>query len=146
MGIHSRFIGSGMHVIVLLLITHFIADFVLQSREMGKKKSSDPGYLAAHLAVQFVAFFLVAAFINPDRAVWFAMINMAIHGVIDWNLWRFYKAYAYKAIKNNPKHPLLTGNPSEPWKYWEDHWFYTTIGFDQLLHMLTLVLLAWSML
>ena len=28
------------------------------------------------------------------------------------------------------------------WKYWEDHWFYTTIGFDQLLHVLTIILLA----
>jgi hypothetical protein len=130
-------------ILVLLLVTHFIADFVLQSREMGKKKSSEPGYLAAHLAVQFLAFLLVLIPFS-DRALQFSFCNMVIHGIIDWNLWRLYKAYAYKAIAKNPQHPLLTGNPAEPWKYWEDHWFYTTIGFDQLLHGLTLVLLAWG--
>lgn len=129
-------------IIAALLATHFVADFVLQSRDMGKKKSSEPSYLAAHLLIQFMAFLLVVAFISPGMAVWFSFANAAIHGVIDWNLWRLYKLYAYTVIKKNPQHPLLTGNPAEPWKYWEDHWFYTTIGFDQLLHGLTLVLLA----
>jgi hypothetical protein len=112
---------------------------------MGKKKSSEPGYLAAHLGIQFVAFLLVLIPFT-ERALYFSFANMVIHGLIDWNLWRLYKAYAFRAIAKNPQHPLLTGNPTEPWKYWEDHWFYTTIGFDQLLHMLTLMLLAWSML
>jgi hypothetical protein len=133
-------------------MTHFFADFVLQSRDMGKKKSSEPKYLFAHLAIQFVAFALVATPCAYSRyhhlggavlyALIFSLTNAAIHGIIDWNIWRLYKAYAYKAIQKNPQHPLLTGNPAEPWKFWEDHMFYTTIGFDQMLHGLTLVILA----
>jgi Protein of unknown function (DUF3307) len=129
-------------IIAVLLATHFVADFVLQSREMGKNKSSNFNYLFIHLFIQMISFLIVVAFINADVAVEFAISNAAIHGVIDWNIWRLYKAYAYKRIKQNPQHPLLTGNPAEPWKYWEDHMFYTTIGFDQLLHGLTIVLLA----
>ena len=128
-------------MIALLLVTHFVADGLLQSREMGKKKSSEPIWLAKHLAIQFIAFLLATVFFTR-YALPFALANAAIHGIIDWNLWRGYKLYAYKAIKNNPKHPLLTGSKTEPWKYWEDHWFYTTILFDQMLHGLTLVYLA----
>jgi hypothetical protein len=128
-------------MIALLLMTHFVADFILQSREMGKKKSSEPEWLLKHLLIQYFAFFIVLSF-TDGHYFWFALLNTLIHGVIDWNIWNLYKLYAYKAIAKNPQHPLLTNNPAEPWKYWEDHWFYTTIGFDQLLHMLTLVLLA----
>lgn len=141
-------------VIALLLVTHFIADFVLQSRDMGKKKSSEPFYLFAHLIIQFLAFLLAVAFISPGVAVWFAFTNAAIHGVIDWNLWRLYKASAYmRILKIVAKKYGMWSQPPEndpnvkaeiaAWQYWEDHLFYTTIGFDQLLHGLTLVTLAW---
>lgn len=138
------------------MVTHFIADFVLQSRDMGKKKSSEPGYLAAHLAIQFLAFLLVVAFISPDKAVWFSFVNATIHGVIDWNLWRAYKSWTGVRIEHrvdcSVREALGAGVELDPtlvrddlvknFKYWEDHLFYTTIGFDQLLHGLTLVLLA----
>lgn len=130
-------------MIALLLVTHFVADFVFQSREMGKNKSSQPIWLLKHLSIQFGFFFgvlLLAAGLKV--ALLFALANTIIHGFIDWNIWRLYKLYAYKEIEKNPKHPLLTGNILEPWQYWNDHWFYTTIGFDQLLHGLTIVLLA----
>jgi hypothetical protein len=110
---------------------------------MGKKKSSDPGWLASHLAIQFMAFLLVLICSGRgDQCVHFALANTIIHGIIDWNIWRLYKAYVHAAIRKNPKHPLFTDGTEEPWKYWEDHWFYTTIGFDQLLHTLTIVALA----
>ena len=130
-------------MLALLFVTHFVADFLLQSREMGKKKSSEPAFLAFHLLIQFFSFwFVLWATTNVQFAFVFALSNAAIHGIIDWNIWRLYKLYAYKAIAKNPQHPLLTGNPTEPWKYWEDHWFYSTIGLDQLLHGLTLIGLA----
>jgi len=129
-------------MIALLLVIHFVADFLLQSREMGKKKSSDPHYLFQHLAIQY-ACFMVVLLPFAEHPVYFALANAALHGIIDWNIWRLYKAAAYMRIKKYPQHPLLTNNQAEPWKFWEDHWFYATIGFDQLLHGLTLVLLAW---
>lgn len=112
--------------IALLLSLHFLADFVLQSREMGKKKSQEPVWLFSHLAIQCMVFMLFVG--------WkFAIANAAIHGVIDWYIWRFYK------LSVAWRFPDATVNN---FKFWEDHLFFTTIGFDQLLHGLTLVLLA----
>jgi hypothetical protein len=124
-----------------LLLLHFIADFVLQPREMGKKKSEEPRWLAGHLAIQFTVF-------APFTSIWFALANCTIHGVIDWFIWRGYK---YSVISRLGITHMNMNAPNiaelkNSWKYWEDHLFYTTIGFDQLLHALTLVTLAGYML
>lgn len=133
-------------MIAKLLILHFIADFVLQTRDMGTKKSSEWRWLLAHLAVQFVIF-------APFTSVLFALANCAVHGVIDVSLWNIYKWTVKKRIHidehGNQCHSLLTDRdtnfipPKEPqWRFWEDSMFFMTIGFDQLLHGLTLVILA----
>lgn len=130
-------------VIAKLLTLHFIADFILQPREMGNKKSVDLRWLAGHLAIQFVIFF-------PFTSIWFALANCAVHGVIDWFIWRGYKWTAHYRIidkvagSNTPDEDYQETVKS--WKFWEDHLFYTTIGLDQLLHGLTLVFLAGAML
>ena len=132
-------------MVVKLLIIHFVADFLCQSREMGKKKSSDIRWLLAHLAIQFAAF-------CPFTSWKFALANCAIHGIIDWNIWRGYKfmvgrrlydgyGRAWKSeVQGKPHHSLMSDQGE--WRYWEDHWFYSTIGFDQLLHAITLIKLA----
>lgn len=137
------------YTIVQLLFLHFLADFVLQPREMGKRKSESPRWLAAHLGIQFVVFF-------PFTGIWFALANCAVHGVVDWFIWRWYKQ---SVLIRNPMPPEVQGQ-SVPaateaeeqdawrrglaltWRYWEDKLFYDTIGLDQLLHSATIVLLA----
>lgn len=139
-----------MMLLIWLMVLHFVADFILQSREMGKKKSSELKWLAYHLAIQFTVFCLVG---------WkFALANALIHGVIDWHIWKGYKIIAhYRLMRRADLSSWMNGNLNIPhevrraekygellkdFQYWEDHWFYTTIGFDQLLHMSTLVILA----
>lgn len=108
-----------------LLVIHYVADFLLQPREMGKKKSSEPKWLAGHLLIQFLCFLPFAGWL-------FALLNCAVHGIIDWYIWR---AYKYSVLKRFP-------DAGVDYKYYEDHLFYSTIGFDQLLHGLTLFYLA----
>ena len=124
-------------LIAKLLVLHFIADFVLQPREMGAKKSSDLRWLGAHLAIQFAIF-------APFTSILFAFANCAIHGVIDWFIWRGYKWSVYKRLYDtgNGKmgHSLMSDQGE--WRFWMDHLFFTTIGLDQLLHALTLIFLA----
>ena len=137
-------------MIVKLLILHFLADFVLQTREMGTKKSSDVRWLGAHLAIMFLVFF-------PFTSIWFALLNCAVHGVIDWYIWRGYKWIVNQRIIKYLKDLGVYGvNPDlndvcfrlayeknvNEWKFWEDHLFFTTIGLDQVLHGITLVVLA----
>jgi len=147
--------------IVWLLTLHFVADFLLQSREMGKKKSSEPHWLFAHLLIQWLVVGLGACLVMPaGMVIWFTTFNALIHGVIDWNIWNFYKlSVKYRLLKIKPEdfnytteaewHVATTGSQADylamagrNWKYWDDHLFYTTIGFDQLLHSITIVLLA----
>lgn len=152
-------------MIVYLLILHFVADFLFQSREMGKKKSEEPIWLIRHLFIQWFTFLIGLAFVvGPVGAIVFAAVNAIVHGVIDWNIWRLYKLSVKKRLIKNGRenveysssaeYDMATGGSEEEflriagrnWKYWEDHYFYTTIGFDQLLHSATLVLLAGALL
>lgn len=143
--------------LALLFLTHFVADFLLQSRKMGKNKSSSWKYLGMHISIIFLAF-LPFGFL-------FALINALCHAIIDRNIWNLYKIYAANVIQTKIERDLshvseeflLDWNSfptkkeefvrtkakyySENFKYWEDHWFYATIGFDQLLHALTLIVL-----
>lgn len=119
---------------IAALILHFISDFLLQSREMGKNKSSNWFYLAQHLIIIFFAFL--------PFGLKFSTVNAIVHGLIDKNIWNVYKFFVMKRLRKNKAHPLLEQKGvSSSWKYWEDSWFYSTIGFDQLLHTLTLVVL-----
>jgi hypothetical protein len=147
--------------IVVLLLLHFIADFPLQSREMGKKKSQESMWLLQHLIIQFFVVYMGSLFImDAHIAFRLALLNAIVHGIIDWNIWRGYKySVKYRLLKTK-REDVTYASPTEwdmatmgteeqyltiagrNWKYWEDHMFYTTIGFDQMLHGITLVLLA----
>ncbi|NVM46737.1 MAG: DUF3307 domain-containing protein [Candidatus Lokiarchaeota archaeon] len=110
--------------ILLALLVHFVADFILQSREMGQKKSSSIKWLSLHISIIFICFL--------PFGLEFALYNALIHAIIDGSIWNLYKYSVYKRDKTATK---------ETWKYYEDHWFYTTIGLDQFLHAATIVLL-----
>jgi hypothetical protein len=138
--------------LAVLLVCHFIADFVLQSREMGKNKSSNFSVLCQHITIQFYVILFGLAVVpglSLEQAFLVALFNALVHGLIDWNIWRGYKQCVYFRIKKNNSHPLIirsaladVDDTKNGWMYWEDHYFYLTIGLDQLLHGLTLIALA----
>jgi hypothetical protein len=124
------------NIVCYALFLHFIADFLLQSRDMGKKKSTDFKVLLQHLGILWyvVGFGLMPA-IGIEKAILISGLNTLIHGIIDWNIWKGYKVTV--ALRDDSATP-------DTWKYWEDYWFYATIGLDQLLHAVTLVkLIGW---
>ena len=109
---------------ITLFVLHFISDFVFQTREMGKKKSEELSFLFAHL------FFIFLLFL-PFTSLKFSTLNCAIHGIIDWHIWKVYKAFVIERIKNDQDHDLLEEvDPfnmkpmKERWQYWKDEWFY----------------------
>lgn len=139
-----------------MFILHFIADFLLQSREMGKNKSSNYTYLFKHISIIFAVIFVaLIPFLGLKLAFVFAFYNALVHMIIDKFIWNIYKYSAHIRIINqlNDEHyPTNSMDHSgyaldyeykvKSWKYYEDHWFYATIGFDQLLHALTLIAIA----
>lgn len=144
-------------MIIYCMVLHFIADFLLQSREMGKNKSVNFKFLWEHLVIQALVFsvgLLIASamgYISITAVFAIVCANTLIHGVIDWNIWRLYKLSAkYRIDKRvnaaywgtEKMKQYFYDNEVRTFKYWEDHYFYVTIGLDQLLHTITLVALV----
>jgi hypothetical protein len=152
-------------LIIYLLILHFVSDFLMQSREMGEKKSSDLKFLLFHVLIIFSVFYLglnlYYAFdfsflpnilnlifqsdrISPLNILYFCILNSVVHLVIDALIWNLYKLY-YKNQFNKmieADSSKLFSHLRDNFKYWKESSFYNTIGFDQLLHTATLIILG----
>lgn len=82
--------------IAYAFMLHFVADWALQSKEMGREKSNKFSVLLQHAGVHLVVFFFGALiFLNPAQALMFSAANAAVHAIIDWYLWRLYKLSVY---------------------------------------------------
>lgn len=126
-----------MITLLLMVLTHFVSDFLLQSRKMGEGKSTDWTLWGQHVAIILVCFLPFG---------WkFAAINAIIHGLIDRNIWNLYKwSVKLRIAKHDVKQESLFDQNGN-WQYYKDHLFYSTIGLDQFLHTSTIVLL-WELL
>lgn len=112
-----------------LLFVHFVADFLLQSREMGKKKSSEVLWLFFHITIIFLCFI--------PFGLEFSIYNAVAHLFIDGILWNIYKlgwGIVFKLRIKEDEILTMEGEISRH-RYWEDHWFYAVIGLDQMLHV-----------
>ena len=105
--------------LIYLLFVHWVADFVCQTDNMAKNKSNNFNYLLLHIAEYTGVFtFLTGAWFAPE----FIIINCAAHLLID-----------YATSKLN----------SYLWQKQQIHYFFVSIGFDQLLHLSLMVYTLW---
>lgn len=104
---------------IIILVVHWFADFMLQTDEMSKKKSSNFKILLKHTAIYSFIWFIVTWFIFYDIecAIFFTFITFTTHTLIDYNSSKL-TSYLYKK-----------GNY---------YWFFKVIGIDQVLHYLQL--------
>lgn len=98
-----------LKTIIIILVIHFIADFLLQSSWMAQNKSKNNIALLTHVGVYMIPFLFIG--------FWYALLNAALHFIIDYNTSR------------------LT---SKLWAKGEVHWFFVVIGLDQTLHFICL--------
>lgn len=105
---------------------------------MSKSKSKQIVWLGKHLLIQFITFwFVLSMVVGIKSATLFAGLNTAIHGLIDWNIWRIYvRSVAWRRTSENSL-KLIEGE----YPYWKDDVFIATFGLDQLLHFLTITIL-----
>lgn len=118
--------------LAILFLFHFIFDGLLQTRDMAVRKSSDMKVLFSHMSYIIIGILLAGLFftgLNPQQVFIFALINTALHGIIDWNIWNVYK---YSVLKRFPE--VAAGKIK--FEHWEDSWFFHFILGDQLLHNL----------
>ena len=112
---------------VLFTVKHYAADFVLQTSWIAHGKDARIGWvapLATHVAIHGALALAIALAVQP-RLWWLALVDMAVHFVVDrgktligrWGAWNVQNA-----------------------RYW---WLF---GFDQLLHQVTNVALAAALL
>ena len=100
-----------LEVISGILITHFIADFILQSDNVAKNKSKSNIVLLQHVLIYGLPFIII---VSPL----YAIVNLLLHFVTDYFTSRL---------------------ASKLWSEGRVHYFFVVIGFDQLIHALTLI-------
>jgi hypothetical protein len=116
-----------MIIYFLLLIVHFIADFVCQTDDMALNKSKSLGWLTIHTFVYWLAFFGFFACAQPwlhipELKVYLIPLGIGLsHWIIDLHT---SKLDAYL------------------WEKKMRHWFFVSIGADQLLHQLIILLVV----
>lgn len=115
---YSLFFQSVFGVLVMLVIKHWVADFVLQTPSMieGKGTYGNPfGILHSLIHGALTALIFLLAGISPIvTAVSIGIYDMLIHYHIDWAKMQF------KSDTNSPK-------------------FWALLGLDQMLHHLTYI-------
>ena len=112
-----------IHFLIVLLIAHFVADFVFQSDKMAKGKSSDNKLLSLHVVVYSWAMLMAVAIITQDLAIslWYVLINGCLHWATDYVTSRITKRL---------------------WSEGKVHEFFVAVGVDQLVHYLCLAVTA----
>lgn len=100
-------------LILYLAFVHWIADFVFQSDWMAKEKSKNNYALLIH------CFVYGAVFSSMTLSPMYGLIVGLIHIPVD-----------YVTSRIN----------AELWNDKKVHWFFVSIGFDQWIHIATLIL------
>lgn len=114
----------------LLIITHFVSDWILQPRSVGKRKAGSLKWMLKHLVVILVC--TNVCFMIIGTPIWRAFLYTIVHGVQDAVIWN-----AYRYMRGPYTKEFLDKN-----KYAEDYWWYFTIAIDQILHLCILFWLA----
>lgn len=140
---------------MILLATHYVADFVLQTNWQATNKSKNNLALLDHVAVYTAVLAAVSVLMFGLTALWFAFvwINAVLHYCTDYVTSRLSSKHFARAMESTGRlnearkmygYPIPEWAPAEdiePGKHW--HNFFCVIGFDQLIHQTTLAWTLW---
>lgn len=106
-------------MIYLIIWAHFVCDFILQTDGMAQGKSSSNVWLGKHIAVYTgTLLFILAWKYAIAGALLYCLVNGAAHFATDYVTSRITKKlWATKQVHN----------------------FFVVIGFDQAIHLTTLI-------
>jgi len=112
---------------IILFISHYVGDFLLQRRKVALSKSKNMACLTEHVAIIFIvttaAMFIFGKSLPLTIAA--AAMYSFLHGVQDKIVWR---GFNDMVIDNE-----WARNDTE-----FDGWFFRFLGLDQMLHMIIL--------
>ncbi len=123
-----------LNIISFILLSHLFSDFVLQSRNQGRKKSTNIFWLLTHVLIysSTTTFFWLLIDLNYEikNVLNYTLIFFIIfitHGITDYITSKI-SGFAYLKMKNRNKRIN---------EFWE--WiFWLTIGLDQTIHIISL--------
>ena len=100
---------------LIILFLHWVFDFVFQTDKMALNKSKDNFWLSVHVAAYSVGVLWMGFLIGLTNwhLLIFWLLNAGLHWITDYGTSRL---------------------NSYLWKKDMRHWFFVSIGFDQLLH------------
>jgi hypothetical protein len=111
-----------LELVVLILVGHWMADFIGQTDQMAKNKSTSNAYHVIVYGLIMLSFIGVTTRSIPWE--WVA-VNTLAHGATDY---------------------VTSRVSSRLWRAGEVHWFFVVVGFDQMIHFITLFVTAAYML
>ncbi|WP_431127390.1 DUF3307 domain-containing protein [Flagellimonas flava] len=102
----------------LILVAHWLGDYLFQTSNMAVKKSSSLKWLTAHVLTYSLVLGVFAIFLFPlESALIYVALNALLHFVTD-----FFTSKLASKYQDNPRV------------------FYPVLGFDQMVHGLCLYL------
>lgn len=112
--------------LICLLAVHWLGDFVLQSHWMSVNKSKRLDALAIHVATYTTTLLIGSGLLfgvdNIGPLALFVGVNGSLHFATDF---------------------VTSKITSRLWDQQREHLFFVMLGFDQLMHQVTLVATVW---
>lgn len=130
-----------LHLIALLVL-HYVADFLLQTRKMGQNKSKSLMWLSIHVGVYLIALLsfglLFGHYVVQDPndmypIFEYCLLNATLHWLTDFGTSKLSGYFYMKYVAYKQKDEDAIADRYQ-YKFW------ATIGFDQLVHGVTLLL------
>jgi hypothetical protein len=112
--------------LIALLAIHWLADFVLQSQWMSVNKSKRLDALVSHVATYTATLFVGSALVFGVHEIPQLALFVAVNGIL-----HFFTDFLTSRIT------------SRLWQQQREHLFFVAVGFDQLIHQITLVATQW---
>lgn len=125
-----------MSYIIVIMIIHFLSDFVFQSRKMGTKKSKSNLWLFYHVLTYSLitlvlwVIFVAGVVINFKILFSLFLFTFTSHFFVDFFTSRISSLFYIKAKEEKIYKQKM--------KF--EQYFWLTIGIDQLIHNVTLLL------
>ena len=135
-------ISQFINLASMIWISHFIADFVFQTRKMGENKSTSLFWLSMHILTYFTVFLTLGLFyLQPLLGWWhfigYVIMNTLLHFATDFitsKITGYFYMKAESAKTQDIANEIKLSKARRAMKG-----FWTTIGFDQLVHCTTLI-------
>ena len=113
-------------LIVLILVSHFIADFICQSDRIAKGKSKSLETLTQHAVIYSIVF--IGILVSVDGI--FHLTNLSFDKWVTTYVFVVYTHWITDFFTSKINSLL--------WEKKLTHWFFVGIGADQLIHYITL--------